>query len=177
MLHLTEIHQHTPDDYSKRDMEHSGVQTEHTDDNNLVSQSTHLFCTFSTQNITQWKSLLLIFNCAPIRCFYKIRPKLIYVVNHRKRCFVIAQLQHLHLSSSFNRQLLDLNVLVSHDIPAILLLFEFHSFSTSRIDPKSNADYFSINNLFQTVNLAANMRDRGTPDKETMKCQIYPRVH
>ena len=106
-----------------------------------------------------------------------IIPKSQSILHHTTRCFVIAQLQNLHLSSSFNGQLLNLKVPVSHYIPCISPPLEFRSFSTSRIDPKSNADYFSINNLFQTVNLVANMPDMGTPDKETMKCQIYPRVH
>ena len=77
MLHtLINEHTSTSEDIAKINIEQSKVQTEHTDDNVLVSNLTHLFALIQLKPPRNRNYLLIISNCAPIRCFYKIRQKL-----------------------------------------------------------------------------------------------------
>ena len=69
------------------------VQTEHTDDNILVSHLTHLFALLQLKISRNRNYLLIISNCAPIRCFYNIRTNLKCIANHRKSRYIIIDIQ------------------------------------------------------------------------------------
>ena len=130
--------------------------------NKLIFSALLQFKIFRNRNYLQ-----IISNGLPFRCFYNIRTKLKCIANHRKSSYIIVDIQQLHFTSSLNRQLLDVNTLISHHIPNISLLFEFRSRATSHHESEYKADFFSIHNPFQTVIFPTNLPDRDTLHRDT----------